>query len=651
MKKDIITGILLLLAFSSCQRMSGSLEEALRFAGDNRPELEKVLHHYASSLDNGLKYKAAVFLIENMPDYYSLKTEALDSFRLAVRNFGLRHEYPATDGHVRIVPSKYFEDIYQIPFVQHPQRIYDAHIITASYLIENIELAFRVWEEMPWGKSVSFESFCREILPYRIGNEPMEDWRKAYHDMYRPLFDRMQVKDDVLEAGRLVYDSIFNQRWLFDPEVISDHLGARTLWECRTGDCRLLAHYAAYAFRSVGIPSGVDCILQNPDMMYKQHYWNYLKDSDGKTIPFELYQTAPAHQPNPIKRKKGKVYRICFDKPASAFPVIHKREHLPALLGNPHLEDVSGAYFEGAEAVVHTGHTEGKTVCLGVFNNKAWIPVTCAPVRRGKAVFQHLEPGIVWQTLSYVDNRLVPVSLPFISEENGKCRFLSPDEKHTQTMQLERKYPLPGWFGLFQHRSVGGLFQGAGKEDFSDAVLLHTTTDSLSMRWQKVSIDCPQSFSYLRYCSAPDGHCNMAEIRFFSSGERIRGETIGSEGSSDHSVNKSKHAVFDDDPISYFDSPSPDGAWAGLKLQEPQRVTAIEFIFRTDDNGIREGDIYELFYFSEKGLVSLGKQTGDQKGVLYYDRSPTKALYWLHNETRGQEERVFTCENGKQIFW
>ena len=651
--KTLLTNVIFLLAFfslfCSCKPKS-DLEKALAFAGKNRPELEKVLEHYSSNPKDSLKYKAAVFLIENMPGYYSLQGEELDEFRLLVKEFALRNEYEVNE-HTRILPTTRFGDKYTIPPIHRPQKIYDAHIISAPFLIENIDLAFDTWQKASWKNAVSFESFCREILPYRAGNEPLENWRKSYNDMFQPLIEKMQSKNDMVQAGQLVYDSIFNQRWLFDVDMKNEYLGAATLLETRVGDCRLIAHYATYAFRSVGIPAGIDCILQNPDMLFRQHYWNYMKDPDGKTIPFELYQTSPAYPPNAIPRKKGKVYRISFDKPESSIAVQYKGERLQALLNDPHLKDVSDAYFEGAKVSIEAEHLEGKLIFLGVFNNKTWIPITCTRTNNGKAVFQHLEPGIAWQALFYRKNRLVPISIPFISEENGKCRFLHPDNEKTQTVVLERKYPLPDWFPLFRHRSVGGLFQGANQEDFSDAVLLYTTVDSLDMRWHKVSIDNPQSFQYLRYYSAPDGHCNIAEIHFFSSGRELPGEVIGTEGTTNVMKQRTKFAAFDGDPETYFDSPSPDGAWTGLKLPKPERVSEIEFLFRTDDNSIREGDVYELFYFSEKGKVSLGKQTGTKNGVLYYHKVPSNALYWLRNETRGREERIFTYENNKQVWW
>jgi hypothetical protein len=68
--KYVLIGILFLLAFFSCKRTPDHLEEALQFASSNRLELEKVLQYYASDPNDSLKYKSAVFLIENMPGHY-----------------------------------------------------------------------------------------------------------------------------------------------------------------------------------------------------------------------------------------------------------------------------------------------------------------------------------------------------------------------------------------------------------------------------------------------------------------------------------------------------------------------------------------------------------------------------------------------------
>jgi hypothetical protein len=36
---------------------------------------------------------------------------------------------------------------------------------------------------------------------------------------------------------------------------------------------------------------------------------------------------------------------------------------------------------------------------------------------------------------------------------------------------------------------------------------------------------------------------------------------------------------------------------------------------------------------------------------LKYRDVPAGALLWLHNHSGGREERIFTYENGKQVWW
>ena len=644
--------LLVSLCFS-CSKKHNYLEDALCLAGDNRPELEQVLTHYKQNPEDSLKYRATVFLIENMPEHYSYTGEKLDSFRIIVRDFALRNDYPVTNPFIRTVLISLFEDVYQIPSFGNLEKVYDINVITAEYLIENIELAFEAWEQALWKDSVSFSDFCEQILPYRTGNEPLENWRRKYNDTFRPVLDSLLKNNDIVEAGKLLYDTIYNLRWIFDNQISDECFGALGLLECRLGDCLLLADFATFVFRSLGIPSGIDCILQNPDMLYQKHYWNYLKNPSGKTIPFELYLTAPEHEAGKINRKKGKVYRTFYNKQPSSIALQYKEEKLPGILNDARIFDVSSEYFEGAavEFEIPEKHKPATLLYLGVFNNKSWIPITCSPILQGKAVFRYLEPGIAYQALYYQDEQIIPFSVPFVTLEEGETYFLNPDNNHLLSMQIDRKYTMPVWFEMFKHRSVGGLFQGANKSDFSDAVTLFTTKKELNMYYQSVKINNPKKFKYLRYYSAPDSHCNMAEIQFFNGKEELTGKVIGTDGSSEHTVKKSRYAVFDKDPVTYFDSILPDSAWVGLELDTPSVVTEIEYLYRNDDNGIREGDIYELFYFSVYGLMSLGRRTGIKNGTLYYENVPSNALYLLHNHTRGREERIFTYENGKQVWW
>ena len=653
MPKSLCSFILIVSLCFSCGDTTDNLEAALRQAGENRPELEKVLAHYKQNPEDRLKYRAAVFLIENMPDYYYYVGDEKEAFRDTVISFGLRNDYPVSGPHLRIIPTEQFEDRYVVPDFRELEKVYDIHVITAEYLIENIELAFEAWEQAPWGKTVTFAEFCERILPYRLGVEPLENWRRQYREAFQPILDELLESDDPFIAGQLLYDTLYNSRWIFDNQVSSEVLGASSLLACRVGSCRLLADYAVFIFRAVGIPCGIDCILQNPDMMYRFHYWNYLKDLSGRTIPFEMYQSAPSPDPGKINRKKGKVYRIHYDKQPASIALRYGQGKIPPPLDDPCLTDVSAEYFEGATVEYQTGRidNDGGLFYIGVFNNRIWVPITCSKANRGKVVFDHLECGIVYKAFYYRDEVIIPFSVPFIIQENGQPYFLLPDVENVQTMQVERKHPFPDWLPKFKHRSVGGLFQGANRNDFSDAVTLYTTTIELDTYYHRIRIDNPNKFKYLRYYAAPDSRCNMAELQFFNGEEELTGQVIGTEGSSCYTYERSKYVVFDKDPLTYYDSLHPDSAWVGLALDKPSAVTEIEYLFRNDDNGIREGDVYELYYFSSDGLISLGKRTGIKNGVLTYENAPTNALFWLRNHTRGREERIFTYENGRQNFW
>lgn len=76
------------------------------------------------------------------------------------------------------------------------------------------------------------------------------------------------------------------------------------------------------------------------------------------------------------------------------------------------------------------------------------------------------------------------------------------------------------------------------------------------------------------------------------------------------------------------------------------------FVFtgRGDGNSIDIGDWYELLYWKEGGWHSAGKRKAETVHLLYEDM-PRGALYWLRDLSKGKEERIFSYEDGKQVWW
>ncbi len=72
--------------------------------------------------------------------------------------------------------------------------------------------------------------------------------------------------------------------------------------------------------------------------------------------------------------------------------------------------------------------------------------------------------------------------------------------------------PRPG----SESRMVGGIFQGANQANFSDAVKLFTVTSQPATGvFTSASITNTSVFRYVRYLSATNGFCNVAELQFY----------------------------------------------------------------------------------------------------------------------------------------
>jgi hypothetical protein len=124
----------------------------------------------------------------------------------------------------------------------------------------------------------------------------------------------------------------------------------------------------------------------------------------------------------------------------------------------------------------------------------------------------------------------------------------------------------------------------------------------------------------------------------------LKGEAIG-EGLTPSSQKR----VFDRDWKTIGD-PRTENYWVGLDLRERCHLDKIVYYPHNDDNFITPGDLYELFYYNEGNWHSLGTKVAESEELIY-EQVPVNVLFVLKNTTRGQEERIFTYENGKQVWW
>lgn len=193
--------------------------------------------------------------------------------------------------------------------------VYDITSVKADYLIHNIDFSFKVWREQPWGKYVTFENFLEYILPYRIGNEELMEWREEIYKRYNPMLDSIRntpYGSDIRAVTQILMDSLSNAPIFFTGIFPDGPNVGPNLVRWRAGNCRELTDLVIYVFRALGLPGGCDKMLVRGDKNVP-HYWNFILDENDSTYFTSIGQNSKnLEKAETYWDPKGKVYRETF---------------------------------------------------------------------------------------------------------------------------------------------------------------------------------------------------------------------------------------------------------------------------------------------------------------------------------------------------
>lgn len=622
-----------LILSGCCSSVNRRLDAALEFAGDNRPELEQVLEHYK---DSGEKYDAARFLIENMSHCFSYEGWQLDSI-MRIKAEVVTKGYMDEEARKRWAGFSY----------QGLRKVYDSRVITASYLIENIDRAFDVWKKKPWGRALSFEEFCEWILPYRIANEPLSNWRQTYYDRYAVKLDSLYQGRDAVVAIDSLRAVFLKERWAYNTDISTPHLEALYLLNNRVGGCRESCDFSVYVLRSLGFPVTIDMYHYSPENQHG-HLWNVLLDTTGLSIPF-WFQELRIERGGNDGRKKGKVYRMCYEPQKESLKGMYTHTEVPPVLRNPYLKDVTAAYFGKNEVEIEVDDKLlGDYVYLGVFTPNGWTPVDIAERRGRKATVRNIEPGVLFMPLASHEGKLFPAGFPFRMETMG-VHYFRP-QVQTESAELWRKYPLRDYVRRYMNGMLGSKIELSVTLDFNKSIWVHSIQHELQGNYNEVFPELDKKCRYARFSAAKDKRIELAELTFWNSrGRRIAPSIYKASPPVNGNIQVDVSKAFDEDHVSYYHSET-DGADVIVDFGHLESIDKIVYVARSDDNFVSRGDTYELFYQNGvKGWVSLGSKLAERE-VLHYDNIPVGALLWLRNRSRGREEQVFYIQDNKQLF-
>ena len=393
---------------------------ALDAAGDNRAELEAVIEHYRLD-DDTLKLAAAFHLIGNMPGHcyvtYVFKDSADSVVDLNATEF---IDFDALLSSVDSIERVRGELDYA-----RDERFDDVETITADFLIEHIDYAFRAWREKPWARQLSFDEFCAYVLPYRGSNEPLESWR-------RPLWERYESIDslitDPVEAATLINNELrdwfrFDERYYFHP---TDQ-GLSEMMDSKMGRCEDMTNLSIFAMRANGLAVTSDYTPAWADHG-NNHAWNAILTSGGEVVPFMGGEANPGDYG--LYYRAAKVYRKTFAQQKQNLIFQERRqEKVPGWLAGKSYVDVTADYYDVHDVAVHFEQPIPDSIDIAylcVFNSGHWRAIHWGRIDGDSAVFSDMVGDIVYIPALYVNEELEPVGTPFILDSDGQIHSLVP---------------------------------------------------------------------------------------------------------------------------------------------------------------------------------------------------------------------------------
>lgn len=651
MKLDFITKAIVLfftlIAFTlvaSCSHEYDALEYAYKVAGPNRGELEKVIEHYK---DDSLKLAAARFLIENMPGHYSYRSNAINDYydiALQLTKSSLTPK-EQRDSLLYLSDNRFYGLDQEI--------IQDARIITADFLIKNIDQAFDVWINERWAKHVSFDEFCEWILPYKcVELQSFDSWRDTMRQTFWWNVAHMDYDDESYDSPFRAVNTIRSEIvWRIKPVGMYNRSGyhmrsASTLAHMTFGSCADYVNLGVLTFRSYGIPVVIE---ETPSWgRYRAgHTWYTLLNDNGDIMRSEWDISSVPGTPFFPHQRVPKVYRQQYAINKERIPYHNNSVYkYPFSLFSL---DVTDLYYKTTDVTLPIRKNvklveDYAYIATFSGHTQEWTLIDYGLISKGKVHFKKMGRNILYIALGYNGEKLIPLTWPFIIHKDGSIEEVKYDYQKREDVTVRRKYYSSENVVAMRKRILGGSIQASDTPDFKNAKTIYTI-ETLDIP-DKIALNS-EKYRYWRYLSPNGSYGCIAELCFFDSDTiKIKGSPIGSAGSNTEEVMK----AFDGDWLTNFETGTADGNWVGMAFDKPTSIGFVRIVPRGDDNDIHPGDIYELKYWD--GLYWITHQISKaEDNSLHYENIPAGTLLWLHNRSRGMDERVFRFKNGALEWW
>ena len=642
--------LILLLLVLSCSREQREIRIALRMAGNNRPELEAVLKHYAVSGDSE-KEQAARYLIRNMPRHMSYQGDFETYYSMMDSLLPLMSSAEKYNHYMSVIA-----DSLRGGFKLRS----DARIITAEFLIKSIEEAFQLWKNGRWTAHLSFDEFCEYVLPYKIEeHQPLKEWRSIYSGMYcgketlindaidefrgEPEIAYRNVRWRAMEGMRIAYSDSIGNTDLYDLAMLKD---------VPYGDCVSFCDLGLLLYRSKGMPVAMDYVPGWADRP-GSHAWLSILTRRGVPLSVNAFSTG-----DPVGevqcRRFAKVHRRTFRPNEEMLRRLRQGYPIPTQLSDIFFKDVTDEYVRCEDVTVKVKIKAGRNVYAAVFDNQKWIPVAYGKRKGlGKVFFEKLARNALYMPVVLRrTGEQIPLGNPFFIHSDGRIERVAKDTRtdKTTSITMRRKYPAYWSLETVYDRTRGGMLQGSNHPDFRDAETISSVFSV--MDWSGyIQVSDASSYQYYRFCAPKGGAFDIGEIKLYNGQEELAAvSAFYPMGRSDAGINKDPSLAIDNDALTWVTADDNQELWIGLDYGKPKTVTGLYYSVRSDGNDFYPGYEYVLRQWNGKIWEKVETFVATKEVKHQFKELFEGTLYLVTCNTTGTQSRPFVVKDG-QPFW
>ncbi|MGM0609213.1 MAG: hypothetical protein ACQESP_12455 [Candidatus Muiribacteriota bacterium] len=663
--RSYIIFFILLGVLNSC---SPPEYKAIKMAGKNKKELQKVLDHFKKDSSVRLQ-EAAKFLIKNMPKNFSADTSTLSSVRPFLPeacSLYVNEEHSLID--LKWEEYKNKQKIAPQYFDYHP----DYKIIQGDFLIEDIKLAYATWIKNPFNKNASFNDFCEYVLPYKRKNGlPIESWRK--HFLEKPPEHFYNFKDIplIVACDSLLFhykDLKHNKSQLSDLPLLK----IEDFETLKRGNCETKCWYNSMLFAAHGIPCAIDFVPAWGNRN-ASHSWNVII-KNGKSHAFEPFWEQDRWKYKRIYNNESfddrwgefrlpKVYRHTYSS-HKIEPIVDSRvklRNIPPLFRNIKKKDVSDEYFKtyDLEITLDENMPDDTYYCyLCVFGYNDWHPVQWGKIEGAKVQFKGMGKDIVYLPCYYKSGELIHATDPFLLNSQGDLVQLEANSTRSQNIVLNRVNFQSPKNATGINILGGSRIEFSEKSDFEKPSQIYTLPDTMLCQMNLHRLNKAIKGRFIRIIFQGE-IAELSELSFFQKTAddtlaRLNGEIICSEDIEKSKAKKAFDQLIATDFTTHLHKDEnlseEKQLWVGLDLGKLTTIDAIGYSPRVGSN-LYKKDPFELFFWKD-GWRSLAIKQGTGNNMIF-NNVPDNALMMLKNKNWGQRgaERIFIYKNGEQKWY